>query len=389
MIFQIVSVFVFLVCIKAQYTLTLSPANIIASPSLRSNISLSIAAMNGAVSWSQFNTEHARKLHVIIMSSDMQIFMHVHPEDFSNISDTATFFPIFPKIPRSGRYVMMSTFVINGSESKAQAYFTASIGSDSSPMNIPTQAQSLSRVVAGLPMAAKGAYVDPIDFSQTPASGYNFSLAINSPSCSVAVAGTCTRLHLSITDGSGKAATDLQPWLSAYSHIAIISYDLATTAHEHAMLDMGPMSCPAPSPSSTAGQSSTPSPMAGMNMRRLARPRRALLQVPSSNCAPMSMGGMDSLPPSFPPPLDAFFAFPAAGYYKVVFQVARADGTLLTADFQLAIAQTAPAVAPTSTVPGQTTMKPSPAGRSAPPAAAVSVSAGAAAVMWLARRPAT
>ena len=95
--------------------------------------------------------------------------------------------------------------------------------------------------------------------------------------------------------------------------------------------------CAGPSSRRPARPRHHPAPMAGMQMRSHGR---------RSSPASMPMASMDAPPSPFSSTIDFFFSFPAAGPYTAVFQLARADGSLLTADQLVVHAAAAPVVGP-------------------------------------------
>eukprot|EP00854_Cymbomonas_tetramitiformis_P005719 gene5719-6906_t len=59
---------------------------------------------------------HARNLHVVMVSEDLDTYLHVHPSDFGDLDGSATAFPVTLDVQRSGRYLLSLDFVVQSEE---------------------------------------------------------------------------------------------------------------------------------------------------------------------------------------------------------------------------------------------------------------------------------
>ena len=150
---------------------------------------------------------HDRLVHVVIASQDFGVFAHIHPEDFG---------PITPEMKKSGRYPVRFTF------SRAGRYIVG--------IDFAAREQLFSRHflvdVAGEPgmgapkedLSGKKRFGDlDVTFSTTPeriSAGKEVTLSY-------------------LFRKNGEPVTDLEPYLSAPMHLAIISGDLAHFMHTH------------------------------------------------------------------------------------------------------------------------------------------------------------
>eukprot|EP00854_Cymbomonas_tetramitiformis_P001777 gene1777-2443_t len=64
------------------------------------------------VKWSDTVLVHGRKLHVVIVGEDLDVFIHVHPDDFQPVGDDATAFTVSSTFPRGGQYVVALQYAL-------------------------------------------------------------------------------------------------------------------------------------------------------------------------------------------------------------------------------------------------------------------------------------
>jgi len=65
--------------------------------------------------------EHARLVHVVLVSEDLELFAHLHPEDFalnlayhtSSPGEAPADFVLPVSLPRAGRYILALNYVVN------------------------------------------------------------------------------------------------------------------------------------------------------------------------------------------------------------------------------------------------------------------------------------
>jgi len=143
---------------------------------------------------------HDRFLHIVIASQDFTVFAHIHPDDFEPVTPellkTARF-PLRFIFPKAGRYLVAADFAVE--DRPFSRHFILDVGG-SPKMGAPKK--DLSR--------------------EKKFEGYDVRLNVES---SPVVSGKEVKFRYIITR-DGKPVTDLEPYLSAPMHLAIISADL-------------------------------------------------------------------------------------------------------------------------------------------------------------------
>ncbi len=150
---------------------------------------------------------HERILHAIIIGKDLNVFAHIHPEDFGRVTDEmmkeATF-PLRFTFPKAGQYLVGIDFAASD-----EAY------SKSFPLS-----------VSGEPAMGE----PKMDLSREKDVGeYRITLTIFPDSVQ---AGEETTLRY-VIEKNGRAVTDLKPYLGAAMHLAVVSTDLSLFIHAH------------------------------------------------------------------------------------------------------------------------------------------------------------
>lgn len=152
---------------------------------------------------------HDRMLHVIIASKDFTVFSHIHPEDFG---------PITPAMKKAGEYSVHYAFP------KAGRYL---IGVD-----LAVKDKLISKHfdinVAGEPRMG----MPTADFSGKKKFG-DYKVTLSAKPARIEAGKKATLIYY-FTENS-KPVDDLEPYISAEMHVAIISTDLRQFMHEHGM----------------------------------------------------------------------------------------------------------------------------------------------------------
>jgi len=207
---------------------------------------------------------HERILHAIIIGSDLNIFAHIHPEDRGPVTDQmlkeATF-PLRFTFPKAGEYLVGLDFATaEGLYSKA-SYIK----------------------VLGQPKMGE----PKIDFSTEKNVGqYHVTFTI---SPKIIKAGRETTLRYLIRKNE-RPVTDLEPYLCAPMHLAVVLADLKQFIHAHGDIPGEPHS---------------------------------------------AMGHMHTGPPErFGPEIEAVVVFPVKGVYKIFSQVEH-QGKVILFDFMV------------------------------------------------------
>ncbi len=153
---------------------------------------------------------HDRYLHVVIVSRDFSVFAHLHPRDFEHLTPEVLkggiFFVRFT-FPKAGRYVVGIDFAVKGKP--FSRHFMVDV-SGSPEMTSPK---------ADFSREEKADSLD-VSFEAMPAKIRAKKKAVLSY----------------VFRRDGKPVTDLEPWLAAPMHLAIVSSDLSYFMHVHGEL---------------------------------------------------------------------------------------------------------------------------------------------------------
>jgi methionine-rich copper-binding protein CopC len=149
--------------------------------------------------------EHDRLLHIIVISDDKSVFLHLHTDTTAQ-QLAASRFPVQVSFPKPGLYLVSAGFTRRG-KSFSQNFYVRVPG-DATP--------------------------------QSPAADTSFTKTFGAYSVSLAVPRTLTatktyRLRYSISK-DGKDVTDLQPYLAAAMHLGVVREDLRRFQHTHGLV---------------------------------------------------------------------------------------------------------------------------------------------------------
>jgi hypothetical protein len=215
----------------------------------------------------ELSVHHDRILHVVIASQDFSVFAHIHPEDFGKITPDmkkAARYPVRFTFPKSGRYIIGVDFA------SMDKLFSKHFVVD----------------VAGEP--ALGHLTK--DFSREKKSG-DIDVTISSAPERIKAGKEVTLNYM--FRKKGRPVNDLEPYLSAPMHLAIISADLNHFMHTH-------------------GEVSDMSGMPGMRHE--------------AHHMEMNM----TVPEKFGPRIEVHTVFPAKGLYQIFGQVQHHGKVILT-----------------------------------------------------------
>jgi Cu+-exporting ATPase len=150
---------------------------------------------------------HDRLIHVVIASQDFSVFSHIHPQDFgpitSEMKKTAQYHVRFT-FPKAGRYIIGIDFAVKGQP--ISKHFVVNVTGEPQ-MGPPKKDFSREKRFEGL----------DVKFATMPER--------------ITAGNEVTLSYL--FKNNGKQVTDLEPWLSAPMHLAIISGDLTHFIHTH------------------------------------------------------------------------------------------------------------------------------------------------------------
>jgi len=218
----------------------------------------------------RLSVEHERFVHVIVVSSDMKEFFHVHPDDDA---------PLTSSTVRDASFTMPFTFP------KAGEYL---VGIDYAD-GLSSRSEQFRVTVTGLPHLDSKPEIFPLRGTY---GGYDITLTAGFPT-----AGQPANLMWRVQK-DGKDVTDLEPYLAAAMHIALVKDDFSEFVHAHGEVHLP--GTPIPKASATTVHNHTPPP------------------------------------PRFGPIVEAHTVFPSAGDYTVFAQFKRA-GEVITAPFSIRV----------------------------------------------------
>jgi len=150
-----------------------------------------------------FEVEHEKLMHLIVVSNDLFYFDHIHPEYKGD-----GLFTITPNFPSGGKYTLFADFVPKGSAKTVKTKSIQVLGNERKPIALKED-QKQTKVVAGKEVTFK---TDELTTNKD------------------------ITLSFTIKDEkSKKPISDLQPYLGAIGHVVAISEDTKNFLHVHPM----------------------------------------------------------------------------------------------------------------------------------------------------------
>jgi len=211
---------------------------------------------------------HDRILHVIIISEDLSVFAHVHPEDFGTITPEmvrSAQFDVRYDFPKAGRYLVAADTTVN--DTHISNHFMVE--------------------VAGQPVMA----APRKDLSGEKKFGDYEVTFSHSPERIIPNKETLLRYEIK---QNGRPVTDLETYLAAPMHIAIVLTDLSDFTHAHG-------------------------------------------SVPGAHAGHQPAGHVHGTSPDgFGPVIEANVAFPVKGTYRIFSEV-KHQGNVLVLDFTVVV----------------------------------------------------
>ncbi len=267
-----------------DYHLTVStdPQTVVAEQPF--TLTLQIFKPDGTTPVQQFDVEHTKLLHLILVSDDLTQFLHVHPDYQGN----GVFVLKDAVVPVPADYVVFADFVPTGDEHQ----------------------------VARATLATQDAKAGTAQLAVTPRETTSGPLKISLDAPDNLIANTDTSLTFHFHDAqSGAPIQNLDEYLGAGGHLVIVDQTTQIYIHTHPngedMSDMGGM----------AMGTATPD-MSSMNMATA---------TPDNSMGGMAMG-VTPTAAVYGPDLTFMTAFPKPGFYKLWVQV-QYKGTVYVAPF--------------------------------------------------------
>ncbi len=151
----------------------------------------------------EFDINHEKKLHLIVVSKDLSYFNHIHPEYKGNGK-----FEIATSFPSGGDFKLIADYIPTGGTATTQFEWVKVGGPAVDPTPV-TPSKERSVVVDGVEVTLE---------SDHPEAGKDFIL------------------NFKLADAQSKEPiTDLQPYLGAVGHVVIVSNDVEQYLHVHPM----------------------------------------------------------------------------------------------------------------------------------------------------------
>ncbi|SDE48314.1 hypothetical protein SAMN02799630_05523 [Paenibacillus sp. UNCCL117] len=170
-------------------------------PQAKQDTAIRVEIRNNGKPIENFDTNHEKKLHLIIVSQDLSFFNHIHPEFKGN-----GVFEIVTQFPAGGDYKLIADFVPTGGSAMTQMEWIHVEGT-------PGQTEPI-QPSPGLTAALNGKQV---------------TLQVDQ-----LAAGKELTLTYTIKDEKTKAPiTNLQPYLGAVGHVVILTADAEQYLHVH------------------------------------------------------------------------------------------------------------------------------------------------------------
>lgn len=169
-------------------------------------------------------THHDRKLHVLIVSDDMQVFGHIHPHDFREPIEGGEA-KVFFTFPRAGRYLVATDFMTEAGPQAVQFLIDVA-GSEEPTAAAGKAAPPTIRLVA---LAEDDRYTDPVVLQGAEETD-GYAVSLQKPDA--IKAGAAVSLVYRFTE-DGAPVTDLRPYLEAPLHLAVVKEDLSRFPHMH------------------------------------------------------------------------------------------------------------------------------------------------------------
>jgi hypothetical protein len=154
-----------------------------------------------------FEVVHDKRYHLFIVSRDMDVFEHIHPEQRPDGT-----WAIEVKLPKPGYYQILSDFIPTGGSPQfiGRTLVTTDFDGD---------------------LESQAAHLEPDTVLNKTVGSITARIQLEP---SILVAGQYGHLSFSMTDAvTGQPVTDLQPYLGAFGHALILSEDMLDYVHSH------------------------------------------------------------------------------------------------------------------------------------------------------------
>ena len=242
---------------------------------------------------------HERVLHVLVVSENLQIIGHIHPEDFETrdvMQELEGRYTVYFTFPAAGRYVLAIDLMTTDAEFAKSVY--VDVAGKKKLDNI-VQDFRREKIVFGYTDEGGDRYTKAVSITHRDGSS-PYYVKIEAPERIKTGEMVHITYHFSL---DGKPLKDLVPFLDAPMHFAIVSSRLDGVLHAHGIV---------PSMESPT-EMGRKDPHAGHKMEKEAMAKHQ---------------HYGTAPEKFGPTLMLMTTFPEAGIYQIFGQVKHADQIL-------------------------------------------------------------
>ena len=152
---------------------------------------------------SELPVDHERQMHLIAVSRDLEQFQHVHPEPDANGD-----FAVATQFPTEGTYALFDEFVRDGRKVLDRREVEVGAGGGAASLSPDLEPKTVDGLVVSLEA--------PEEIRAGEEAAFTYPLE----------------------KGDGTPADDLEPYLGAPAHVAIVSEDTLEFAHTHGEADV-------------------------------------------------------------------------------------------------------------------------------------------------------
>lgn len=169
----------------------------------------------------EFEEVHGEKLHLILVSSDLSWFSHLHPEALGDGQ-----FRVKTTVPNPGQYRLYADYKPQGKEGEVALQEFSVRGENPLPDTVRLTADEI--VDTWIVKTAKSAP----EGKEPATDAREFQVALM-PMPEVFEVGKTVTLHFQVRDQAGNPVAELQPYLGAMGHCIILDGDAKTYIHAH------------------------------------------------------------------------------------------------------------------------------------------------------------
>ena len=302
-------------------------------PGERTTLTFSFTNPDGTPA-SDLMTHHARRVHVLVVGEDLRSVAHVHPQDFGEVTDEVVRsgqYSIIHTFPKAGRYIV-GVDVMSPKGELGKQFIVNVKGSPR--MGEPKKDLRREKCFKGYPETGDDRYTETVFTTEAEVAcprGYKITMT---PSVKAIRAGEEVQLTYRV-EKDGRAVADLEPYLDAAIHLAIVPSSFDTLLHRHgnpkAMSHRAQHNMPMEEGKRTEGQH------LGKAGDEAAKPSQ---HGPEPMKDSMGMKGMHHgvVPASFGPDLVSEpITFSKAGLHQVFAQV-KHEGKIIFSNFMIEVA---------------------------------------------------